>query len=513
MKSSQRVDRALMTKRFMTVFATMLLVACHDSGEDPREATPAPEIDAAETRFTAHGTLRVAFTHPVDVEEMVVEIGPERPEGLAASNPVAIAPNVVEVAISKYHLPIAYTLIVSLTHDGEPLRLEHELAATGNGSRVAFVTRANGIGDIGSWTDDPDDSGLAAADSVCQSEAEDAGLEGTFVAFLGVQGQADPRCRLLGGHGLVADACGFAEEIPGDDGVFIDAAGRPVAFGVDAVVAEEWRLPIRYFADGSLVPHGTFAWLGAHQRGEANGIDCDGWTDGSGARSGAAAYGVESMFLRHGNNVGCDLASVSASWTFHLLCFQVGADFYPASKIHERTGKRVFITSTSHEAAMGGPIGGDAVCQAAAAEAGLDAIFTAWLSDANDDAYCRLAGATGKRADGCGLEVLPDTGPWVRPDGFLVAEDLDDLTDGLIEAPIVFDEHGDRLLFAHAQTGTTEEGTRRMSGNTPLDCQGWTSSSSDDKASGGTATSAGRSWTQYFSSGCSGAFRLVCFER
>src|SRR5690606_18797239 len=59
----------------------------------------------------------------------------------------------------------------------------------------------------------------------------------------------------------------------------------------------------------------------------------------------------------------------------------------------------------------------DAVCNAEAAAAGLPGTYVAWMSDATDDAYCRVHQLTGKKAANCGLGALPATaGPWVRTD-------------------------------------------------------------------------------------------------
>lgn len=75
---------------------------------------------------------------------------------------------------------------------------------------------------------------------------------------------------------------------------------------------------------------------------------------------------------------------------------------------------------------------GDAVCQARATEAGLVNAdkFVAWLSDADDDAWCRLHGLTGQVSTNCGQQSLPQAaGPWVRTDGLPFAELIDLIID------------------------------------------------------------------------------------
>jgi hypothetical protein len=60
----------------------------------------------------------------------------------------------------------------------------------------------------------------------------------------------------------------------------------------------------------------------------------------------------------------------------------------------------------------------DAICQSRAEAGGLNGTFRAWLSDDDDDAYCRIHGLSGKKAENCGQGSLPDfAGNWVRTDG------------------------------------------------------------------------------------------------
>ncbi len=67
----------------------------------------------------------------------------------------------------------------------------------------------------------------------------------------------------------------------------------------------------------------------------------------------------------------------------------------------------------------------DCLCQYEASQAGMLGTFRAILSDANHDAYCRMAGLSGKVADTCGAATLPSLGPWVRADGLAVSNQMD----------------------------------------------------------------------------------------
>jgi hypothetical protein len=65
----------------------------------------------------------------------------------------------------------------------------------------------------------------------------------------------------------------------------------------------------------------------------------------------------------------------------------------------------------------------DAICQARATAAGFSGTFRTWLSDSNNDAYCRIHNLAGKMQTNCGQPTLPmSAGPWVRTDGFPAAE-------------------------------------------------------------------------------------------
>jgi uncharacterized protein YjdB len=115
----------------------------------------------------------------------------------------------------------------------------------------------------------------------------------------------------------------------------------------------------------------------------------------------------------------------------------------------------VFVTSESGPGNLGtwqsaagrsGLAAADAVCNAAASRAGLPGTFRAWLSDGNDDAYCRLHRSLGKRIENCGGGTLPsDAGPWIRTDGFPFATSAADLVAGKVLVPVRYDETGRRL--------------------------------------------------------------------
>lgn len=89
--------------------------------------------------------------------------------------------------------------------------------------------------------------------------------------------------------------------------------------------------------------------------------------------------------------------------------------------------KIIFLSSQLFKGDLGGLSGADEKCQTAAANAGFDGVFKAWLSDDTTSAKDRLLHNT--------------TGPYVRTDGDVIAINWTDLVDGFIKTPIICDEN------------------------------------------------------------------------
>jgi hypothetical protein len=153
----------------------------------------------------------------------------------------------------------------------------------------------------------------------------------------------------------------------------------------------------------------------------------------------------------------------------------------------------------------GGLAGADALCQAAAEDAGLPGTFMAWLSG------------------GLGVGVVDrfnlDGGPFVLTDGTEIAADWADLTDGTLAAPIVFDadgaEHGvvsdfpETLVITHTNADGSAAG-----GFAP--CAAYTADGIE--AGQGSAEAQDTSWsrtgdTWACDNGLSGGPSLYCFEQ
>lgn len=172
---------------------------------------------------------------------------------------------------------------------------------------------------------------------------------------------------------------------------------------------------------------------------------------------------------------------------------RVVADFRPADP------NLVFVTSQTYPGNLGGLSAYDAECNRVASAAGLNNAagdgFIAALSDANVSLRQRLGSARG----------------WLRLDGRVFADTVDDLFALRVRHPIDFDELGGALNpgtltrgVPTIWTGTNVNGT---SGST---CNSWTSQSAQDLALAGRGTGGGAVWLSIASFDCASSLRLAC---
>lgn len=175
-------------------------------------------------------------------------------------------------------------------------------------------------------------------------------------------------------------------------------------------------------------------------------------------------------------------------------------------------GKIVFLTESEHDGNMGGIIGADMICQGEADAAGLTGVYKAWLSDSNP-ANCPASRFT------------HSTGPYVRVDGKIVAQDWADLTDGSILDEIVISANGTNMHVAdpdgleHAWTNTSVDGTRAGAGLPSAACNDFTSAdyTLEPVTTGHAFTYDGwdapKDWTDASTNGCDAENFLYCFQQ
>lgn len=224
-------------------------------------------------------------------------------------------------------------------------------------------------------------------------------------------------------------------------------------------------------------------------------------------------------------------SSILASGSRRLACLLASLLWVSASgaaatepTVDDLPPRRMFITSVSGTGNFstwpdaGGSTGvaaADAICQARAGIAGLPnaEAFRAWISDTEDDAYCRLHGRGGSKADSCGESTLPvAAGPWIRVDGLPFAPSIDSLLSPANEVfhPPRIDEFGAERTDS-VWTGTTGAGVLSATG----DCFAWASDTSGFAAVGssdGTSEAWTSTWASPTRSMCSSSHALLCFE-
>lgn len=166
-------------------------------------------------------------------------------------------------------------------------------------------------------------------------------------------------------------------------------------------------------------------------------------------------------------------------------------------------GRRVFITSATHDGNLGGLAGGDAFCQSLADAASLGGTYRMWLASASGSPSTRFEHATV---------------PYYRFDGVMVATSYADLVDGTLMAPINVAETGQQVGSNVPFTGTNVDGTAYQPSSPAQDnCSDWSSASPANHGWTGQSDGADLTWTLSSNSGtprqCNVLHRFFCFEQ
>lgn len=171
--------------------------------------------------------------------------------------------------------------------------------------------------------------------------------------------------------------------------------------------------------------------------------------------------------------------------------------------------KRVFVTSTLHDGALGGLSGADAICQTRADTAALGGTWTAWLSDSVTNAETRITDSE--------YRLIDDT--------TVVASSLADLTDGTLTSAIFMDELGGSPPgcvnpVECVWTATADVGFSLCNFDPASCCDDWTCNSFGGIACNdfpGFPATAGlhdatEGWSDDGPESCSSELHLYCFE-
>jgi hypothetical protein len=157
--------------------------------------------------------------------------------------------------------------------------------------------------------------------------------------------------------------------------------------------------------------------------------------------------------------------------------------------------RRVFVSSATYTAQLGGYAGADATCQTLANAAGLGGVWMAWISDGSSSPSARFTRAS------YAYRLL---------DGTTVAASYSALTGGSLAHAIDRDER------AHAVSGTTEVWTATNTDGTlaASACNGFTSSSHGAAyAVEGISGNADGTWTNVYEQFCDRTAHLYCVEQ
>ncbi len=324
-------------------------------------------------------------------------------------------------------------------------------------NNVIFVTSDTGTGSLSTWLHANAKTGLAAADAVCQFEADNAGLgPGTFRAWLS-DSSNDAYCRVSGFGGKVSANCGQAS-LPTDAGPWVRTDGKPFSPTLDELTAGPGVVYEPVLLDQHHDPAPLIYFTATHRDGtyDAGHGDCLDWGTGSNLQLASGGYADQTT---QSWTAGVFLA---CNQSLSLVCMQTGAG--PALPPYLAQGVPAFLTdsmlggdlgSWSEASGQTGLAAGDAICEteAAANHVWGGGHYRAWLASSGNDATDRITG----------------NGPWVRFDGIEVAASRSELISGTLEAPINFEPSGTYESNAGAWTGSDASGLE-----TADTCGDWT---------------------------------------
>ena len=396
---------------------------------------------------------------------------------------------------SFMNLVVCSFVVASVTAaDTQSLHAEDRGVATD--PNPIFATSVTGTGDLFTWPDSPGIGGLIGADIICRARAAAAGLPDStlFVAWLS-DSSDDAYCRIHGLTGTKASNCGFPD-LPSVAGPWVRTDGHPFATVIFTLLGSQGEVFIPALLDefGAGAPS-NIVFTATDFNGEFDGgasAACSNW-------SSAASLGVTagSVFRTAGSWTASGTTQCSGQAS--LLCMLPGDG--PALTPLFNQGALAIVTSSTGTGRLedwleaGGHQGlaaADNICllRAMAADLPHPEEFKAWLSTSTVDAADRFT----------------FDGPWVRPDGVIVAQTKAELVSGQLHAPINQSVSGEYFGNIEAWTGSTESGT-----GTGASCLNWTSNDGGDTGTLGAVNSVDQ-WSQATPSVCLRNASLYCLS-
>ena len=301
-------------------------------------------------------------------------------------------------------------------------------ATDGDTSRanVVFVTTQEVDGAFG---------GIQAADEICRREAADAGLPGTFVAFL-------------------SDSTTNAYERIGGSRGWVLPDGRPVLDSVADPSTIPTFNPINRTASGARITVTTSGntWTGT-DKDTTVGNTCLNWTSTPGSGTAGAIDDAHPTMI--------DFSSASAcNAPHHLYCFELGHDMVVRPPT-TTSGRVVFVSGTVTVSSLNAL---DTQCQTEAMAAGLPGTFIAAVATTTASARSRF---------GAGLD-------WYRVDGTLVLS-LTELSSATDLLSFVNQLADGTYVDAYIYTGSSNPSAPGAANGT---CSDWTTSSNQGAVAG-----------------------------
>jgi hypothetical protein len=351
----------------------------------------------------------------------------------------------------------------SMVDGGDPMATDADSTATDAdvlSSNTVFVASslhvAGALGEAG----DPHEF----ADSICADRASEAGLVGTFVAFLSTS--------TLAASSKIAGARGWHR-----------TDGLPVADRVEDLFAAKIFYPIAL--DENAVAVSEFVVTGTSNVGGPD-RTCSDYTSTTTTFTFGLPWGTTNAWADYVVSIAlCDGAK-------HLYCF--GVDRNSAIVPPTATGPVAFVTSSNW--ASGGGLGdADAFCQSEAAGGGLTGEFRALLATSTESASSRFD---------------LDGDVWVRPDGVRLAGSRAQFMAAETIAPITVTASGEY----HGELVLTGADSPLEVGELFDTCDDWTS---NEAVENGGYSRSGLSGEEFFVAGvrravCSEGGRLYCLQ-
>lgn len=329
-------------------------------------------------------------------------------------------------------------------------------------NNYVFVTSSTFDGNLG---------GVAGADMKCATAATQAGLPGTYKAWLATSG-AGAATRLSGARGWVR----------------VD--GKPVADTVSPPGLQSGKIfyPISLDEAGSTIPSATpFAFTGSNPDGSAvNGFTCGDWVNAAGSASLGAGFAGPYRWTSD---------RLDSCATGRLYCFGVSRSAPLTLSAPPATHRIAFLSSAN--LTMTGVAAADQICATEATNVGLAGTFKAWI-------------ATTARSADSPFNLSVGRGGWYRPDGMPIFVDPGQLgtAQAFPETPIA------QLANGGYVSSSVEVWTGMATTNgIPFDtqsCVSWTSAAGTGYV--GAGSWAGRDGVSSALSSCSSTNRVYCLQ-